>query len=259
MTSSEDLAANVRTIVDYYRQATERGAQLVAFPENSLFFRIRSGQPLQAPEWGGIEFQKLAGAVNERRAPLLLTTALREKSGKFLNSTILFKPHSEPRVVYSKIHLFDVDVPGAPPVRESEVFAAGSEPAMIEVDGWKIGLTICYDLRFAELFLKYAQKADVILVPSAFLVPTGQAHWEVLLRARAIEAQAYVAAPAQAGDHVSGDQRRQTYGHSMAIDPWGEVLCDLKDAPAVAVVELARSRLEDVRKRIPMVAHRRLL
>ncbi len=142
---------------------------LVVFPENSLFFRIRSGsivESLSSPEMDQI--QNALGS-----AGLMLTTAMKTASGKLRNSTLLFEKGKEPRVVYSKVHLFDVDVAGAPPVRESDYFENGEGPALLDFRGWKLGLSICYDVRFAELYLHYAQKADVILVPSAFLVPTG--------------------------------------------------------------------------------------
>lgn len=258
MTAIDRLEPNVLAVEAAFRAAAEQRAQLVVFPENTLYFRIRSGSELQGPEWGGPEFQRLAGLVNECRTSMMLTTALKDRSGKFSNATILLRPEAEPRVVYSKIHLFDVDVPGAPPVRESDHFTAGNGPASIEIDSWKFGLTICYDLRFAELFLHYAQKVDAILVPSAFLVPTGQAHWHVLLRARAIECQCYVAAPAQAGEHVSGEQKRHTYGHSLVVDPWGKVIAESPGGPDVKVVELDRGIIERVRQQIPMSAHRRL-
>ncbi|NJM10425.1 MAG: hypothetical protein HC883_06135 [Bdellovibrionaceae bacterium] len=174
------------------------------------------------------------------------------------NSTILFEAGKGPRVVYTKVHLFDVDVEGAPPVRESELFVNGDHPAILDFHGWKIGLSICYDLRFAELYLNYAQAVDLILVPSAFLVPTGEAHWHTLLRARAIEAQAYVAAPAQGGEHGSGDQFRSTYGHSLVVDPWGRVVVDMKLETGLQTVELVREAIEKVRRQIPMKSHRRL-
>ena len=135
----------------------------------------------------------------------------------------------------------------------------GSKTKIIELDGWKIGLSICYDLRFAELFLAYRQAGvDLILIPSAFTVPTGRAHWEILLRARAIESQCYVAAAAQAGDHEGA---RSTYGHSMIIGPWGQILSQrtTEDQPRILGVRLDRSEIEKVRQQIPMASHVRLI
>src|SRR5262249_4008974 len=153
----------------------------------SLYFRIRGREHVRGLDLRGPELKLLQHQVEEGGATLMITTPVANAAGKLTNSTLLFRPGHPVENVYSKVHLFDVDVVGAPPVRESDVFAAGQAPRMIEVKGWKIGLSICYDLRFAELYSHYAQKVDLILIPSAFLVPTGEAHWHVLIRARAIE------------------------------------------------------------------------
>ena len=257
MTSRDDFAQNLSTVTRLYESACEQGAGLVLFPENTLFFRIRSGSAIQGFEWE--QLKTLGHAVDKSGAALLLSTPVKTADGKFTNSTVFIEPGLAPRIVYSKVHLFDVDVQGAPPVRESDYFLNGEGPRVLEYCGWKIGLSICYDLRFAELYLAYAQKVDLILVPSAFLVPTGEAHWHTLLRARAIEAQAYVAAPAQSGEHKSGDQVRKTYGHSLVVDPWGRVMADLNGGEGVTVVELSPEAITKVRKQIPMNAHRRLV
>lgn len=257
MTSVDQLAANLARVLELFARGVSQGAELVLFPENTLFFRIRSGSKLEAFNWDGPEMKSLQVAVDHSSAALMLTTALPGPGGKYSNSTILFSPREVPRVVYSKIHLFDVDVTGAPPVRESDHFTSGERSALLDFRGWKIGLSICYDLRFSELYSRYAQVADLILVPSAFLVPTGEAHWHTLLRARAIETQAYVAASAQAGEHISGDQVRRTYGHSLVVDPWGRVLADLETTGEIQTVELSRAAISKVRQQIPMKAHRR--
>lgn len=260
LTSTDDFSANLRMIKDLYLRAADEDSDLVVFPENTLYFRIVSGSKLKSVELDGPEFEALRELVDDTGVSLMLTTPL--KSGdKFSNSTVLLNAGEQPRVVYSKIHLFDVDVEGAPPVRESDHFVNGSGPALIDFLGWKIGLSICYDLRFAELYLSYAQKADLILVPSAFLVPTGEAHWHTLLRARAIESQCYVAAPAQAGEHISQsapDQKRKTYGHSLIVDPWGRVLEEIETGLDIRTVELSHGPIEKARRQIPMKAHRRL-
>lgn len=254
MTSVDNLEINLSQVLEMYGRAGD--ADLIVFPENTLFFRIRSGSKLEC--FSLQDLGLIREAVDRAGAALMLTTAMSGANGKFRNSTILFEPRQAPRVVYSKVHLFDVDVTGAPPVRESEHFENGVGPSLIDFRGWKIGLSICYDVRFAELFLNYAQKADLILVPSAFLVPTGEAHWHTLLRARAIEAQAYLAAPAQVGEHRSGEQVRRTYGHSLVVDPWGRVLADLGEVKDLVKVELLKQALAKVRQQIPMEGHRRL-
>ena len=267
ITSTDNLQRNLKIVLDAYRIALrETGenepAELVVFPENTLFLKIRSGDTLQAPDLDGPELGAISAKVNVAKIPILLTTALKRSDGRFDNATLLFRPDQAPEVVYRKIHLFDVDVPGAPPVKESDTFAPGTAPALIEINSWKFGLAICYDLRFAELFLRYAQRADVILVPSAFLVPTGQAHWEVLLRARAIESQCFVAAPAQSGSHVSTTnpdaEPRLTFGHTLIVDPWGKILDQVTGSPEVSMVTLDRTTLSRVRAQIPMKEHRRL-
>lgn len=259
MTANEDVSGNIDTVETLFRRSDKDGADLTVFPENSLFFRIRRGSPLSGLDLNGPEIARIEKFVNAGRSALMFTTAVAGAENKFRNSTLFFAPGQVPQVLYSKIHLFDVDVPGAPPVRESEVFSPGDQPEIFDFNGWRIGLSICYDLRFAELYLNYAQKVDLILVPSAFLVPTGKAHWHTLLRARAIESQCYVAAPAQSGEHRSPDgQTRLTYGHSLVVDPWGEVLSDTEYSPEVRVVELSKAPIEKVRRQIPMAGHRRL-
>ncbi len=259
-TSVDDISLNLGMVEEMYLRAAKNGADLAVFPENTLYMRIQSGSHLKSAELDGAEFSHLSRMVEQYKTSLMLTTPL--KSGdKFANSTVLLNPGEKARVVYSKIHLFDVDVEGAPHVRESEHFVSGERPVLLDFRGWKLGLSICYDLRFPELYLNYAQKADLILVPSAFLVPTGEAHWHVLLKARAIESQCFVAAPAQVGEHIStmdAKQVRRTFGHSLVVDPWGRVLSEIEAGPDIRTVELSHELLEKVRKQIPMKGHRRL-
>ena len=182
--------------------------------------------------------------------------AVRTEGRQLANRAFVIDPRGEIRARYDKIHLFDVDLPTGESWRESNVYRHGSEAVI--VDGTpvgKLGLTICYDLRFPALFARLAEaNADVIAVPAAFTVPTGKAHWEVLLRARAIEAGLFVVAAAQSGHHEDG---RNTYGHSLVVDPWGEVLLDMGEGPGVAFAEIDLSRITDVRSRVPALSHRR--
>lgn len=255
MTSVDNFQSNVHQVESLYLQAVQDRAELVVFPENTLHLRIRSGEKVQGVQLDGPEFQHLQKMVDQHGVSLMLTTAHHQPGAdKLLASTFLFEAGKPFTNLYSKIHMFDVDVPGAPSVRESNHYQAGTEPRILEFKGWKIGLTICFDLRFSGLFKRYTQVADLILVPSSFLVPTGEAHWHVLLRARAIENQCYVAAPAQSGEHRSGDQVRYTFGHTLAVDPWGRVLCDLVNSPEMRVVELHREEISKVRRQIPMNA-----
>jgi predicted amidohydrolase len=182
--------------------------------------------------------------------------AVRTEGRQLANRAFVIDPRGEIRARYDKIHLFDVDLPTGESWRESNVYGHGKEAVI--VDGTpvgKLGLTICYDLRFPALFARLAEaNADVIAVPAAFTVPTGKAHWEVLLRARAIEAGLFIIAAAQSGHHEDG---RNTYGHSLVVDPWGEVLLDMGDGAAVKTVDIDLSRITDVRSRVPALSHRR--
>ncbi len=259
ITSTDKVEKNLETIEALYGQSIIDRPDLVVFPENSLFLRIESGSAVSGVGVDGPEIARLNKMVEKLGVPMMLTTPVVTGGGKHLNSTLLLRPRFTPEIVYSKIHLFDVDVEGARAVRESDHFVAGNTPRVIEIGGWNFGLSICYDIRFSELYLRYSQVVDVILAPAAFLVPTGEAHWHVLLRARAIEAQCYLAAPAQSGEHIGqSGQVRSTFGHSLIVDPWGKIIEEISDSPKVQVVELTKSSIEKARAQIPMQSHRRL-
>lgn len=259
MQSGEDIRNNLRQGLLLLESVPE-DTKLVILPENCLFFRIHRNSPMKTFSSESTEIAELQRFVDQRSIYLILGSVPWHETQGPTNAMILLAPGVAPQTVYRKIHLFDVDVDGEKPQRESDVFAPGSEPATIDILGWKLGLSICYDLRFAELYLHYARaECDAILVPSAFLVTTGKAHWHTLIRARAIESQAYVLAPAQAGRHVSGSMSRLTYGHSLIADPWGEILVEgNSDRPEVLSTRLELSRLKKVRSAIPMARHRRL-
>lgn len=178
------------------------------------------------------------------------------EDGKVANRSFVIDREGEVRATYDKIHLFDVDLPTGESWRESNVYSAGK--GVVLVNGTpmgKLGLTICYDLRFPGLFARLAEAdADVIAVPAAFTVPTGKAHWHVLLRARAIESELFVVAAAQVGHHEDG---RNTFGHSLVVDPWGEVILDMGDEPGVGFADIDLKRISEVRSRIPALNHRR--
>lgn len=181
--------------------------------------------------------------------------ALESGDGRLVNRGFVIDPAGEIRGRYDKIHLFDVDLPTGESWRESALYQAGDKAVLVKgTPVGSLGLTICYDLRFPALFAGLAEAgADVISVPAAFTVPTGKAHWEVLLRARAIEAGCFIVAAAQSGRHEDG---RQTYGHSLLVDPWGEVLLDMGDGEGVGFAEIDLTRVSEVRRRIPALDHR---
>jgi len=176
--------------------------------------------------------------------------------GKVANRGLVIDASGNVRARYDKIHLFDVDLPTGESWRESAVYRPGEGAVVVNgTPVGKLGLSICYDLRFPTLFARIAEAdADVIAVPAAFTVPTGRAHWHVLLRARAIEAAVFVVAAAQVGRHEDG---RQTFGHSLVVDPWGEVLLDMSEEPGVGIAGIDLARIVDVRSRIPALNHRR--
>jgi predicted amidohydrolase len=182
--------------------------------------------------------------------------AVLAEDGKIANRGFVIDRTGNVRARYDKIHLFDVDLPTGESWRESSVYRAGEGAVLVNgTPVGKLGLTICYDLRFPTLFARIAEAdADLVSVPAAFTVPTGRAHWHILLRARAIEAGMFVVAAAQVGRHEDG---RQTFGHSLVVDPWGEVLLDMGEEKGVGFAEIDLARISDVRSRIPALNHRR--
>jgi predicted amidohydrolase len=254
-----DPAANAARLVDAIGQAAADGAAMLFTPEMS---GLLDRDPERAAHNVRLEEndEVLAAAREAAREKGIWvhigSLAVRTEGRQLANRAFVIDPRGEVRARYDKIHLFDVDLPTGESWRESNVYKHGSEAVI--VDGTpvgKLGLTICYDLRFPALFARLAEaNADVIAVPAAFTVPTGRAHWEVLLRARAIEAGLFIVAAAQWGHHEDG---RNTYGHSLVIDPWGEVLLDMREGAGVKTVEVDLSRITDVRSRVPALSHRR--
>lgn len=264
LTSIDDVEANVSQILSVLKELEAAPPDLVCFPENALYLRIKEGSDIPGLSLNDARLNPLAAWARTQNCYVHLGSIPRaDGNGRLFNSSVLIGPDGVARDVYRKIHLFDVDVAGHKPVRESDAFAYGEEPAIVEIRGWRIGCAICYDLRFAELFLAYARAGvDAVSIPSAFLVPTGRAHWEILTRARAIESQCYVLAAAQGGVHSDGQgAQRATYGHSIIVDPWGEVVETLPEEfgdKRVLRARLSKSRIAQVRAQIPMSQHRRL-
>jgi deaminated glutathione amidase len=269
LTSVDNVAKNLEQITNIITShlQTQRNSRssLFILPENSLYFRIIEGEALQTLKVDSPEVRMLQKLCNDSQINLHFTTAF-EDQGKIWNASVLLSPQEQAKIIYKKIHLFDIQLEGQKPIRESDFFSHGDEVTGFEIDGVRFGSSICYDLRFSELYRQLAQnKVDVILVPAAFLVKTGQAHWETLLRARAIESQAYVLAPAQVGEHISTQATpaakiasRFTYGHTLAVDPWGQVIHCKADGIGCLDIEISLDLVRSVRRQIPMEHHRRL-
>jgi deaminated glutathione amidase len=254
-----DPAANAEKLVGAIREAAEGGAAMLFTPEMSgLLDRDaqRAAGNLRAEEEDQVLAACSAAAKEHGIWVHLGSVAVLVDDGKVANRGFVIDRTGQVRARYDKIHLFDVDLPTGESWRESSVYQAGKGAVLVNgTPVGKLGLTICYDLRFPGLFARIAEAdADVISVPAAFTVPTGKAHWHVLLRARAIEAGLFVVAAAQFGRHQDG---RQTFGHSLVVDPWGEVLLDMGEQVGVGFAEIDLARISEVRSRIPALNHRR--
>lgn len=260
MNSGVDPAANARAIVAAVAEARAGGADMLFTPEMSNTLdrdRERSAAALRTEA----EDETLALArAAAKQAGLwvhLGSLALLGEGGKRLNRGFLIDDQGAVRAHYDKIHLFDVDLPSGESWRESAVYARGGRAVAAETPWGRMGFSICYDVRFPDLYRALTGAGAAILtVPAAFTVPTGKAHWHILLRARAIEAGAFVIAAAQAGRHEDG---RETFGHSLVVDPWGEVLLDMGAEPGLGFVDLDLGQIEAVRARVPAIAHRRAI
>jgi predicted amidohydrolase len=260
MNTRGDVTANVNAALELVEAAADQGARLVALPETWAFKGRRDGIVATAEAPDGPSNRALA-AVAARRGVWLLAGSVYEPApgGLVSNVSALFDPTGELRAAYRKIHLFDV-TSGEVRYEESEEVAPGTELVTADIDTAggpqvRLGLSICYDLRFPGLYSSLALRgARILCVPSAFTAYTGAAHWEVLLRARAIENGCFVIAPNQVGEHLPG---RDCYGHSMIVDPWGVVMARLDEGAGLCVADLDLARLDEVREQIPSLEHRR--
>jgi deaminated glutathione amidase len=256
MTSGPEKAPNLEKAEKLVARAAATGADVVVLPEK--WNAIGDGDVLYAaaePLEGGETVETMAGWARQHGITLVggSIAELREGREKLGNTSIAFGPDGEVLGVYRKIHMFDVEVEGNV-YRESETQEAGDEPVVVRSEDWAIGLTVCYDIRFPELYRILAlEGAELVTVPSAFTVPTGRDHWEVLMRARAIENQNYVAAPGQFGETRPG---KPSYGRSLIVDPWGTVLAQAPDEATVISAELDRARLRTIREKLPSLKNR---
>ena len=258
MTSTTDVERNLATAERLVAEAAARGAGFVGLPENFAFLRSAGDPAPEAQILDGPWVRRMADAARKHALTLLLGS-LPEKSaeaGKVHNTSVLLGPDGAVLAVYRKIHLFDIDLPGLEHLKESREVAAGQDVVVARTPFGALGMTVCYDVRFPELYRALARRgARVLAVPSAFTERTGKDHWEVLLRARAIENLAYVVAPAQVGVHGKG---RSSHGHAMVVDPWGAVVAQVADGEGLAVAELDFERQDRLRRELPALDHVRL-
>ncbi len=259
MRASGEKAANIAEAERWIREAAAQGARVVALPEVFVWRGGRKEERLAAETIPGPTSEWLAVLARELSIYLLGGSILEQVPGgdKAYNTSLLFSPEGRVLAKYRKIHLFDVDLKEGVSIKESDTRARGDAVVVAETDLCAMGLSICYDLRFPELYRKMAARgAQLIFVPSAFTAYTGKAHWEPLLRARAIENQAYIVAPAQFGKHTNSFE---TYGHSMIVDPWGKILAELPHEPGFILAEVDLDYLLRVRTELPCLDHVKLV
>jgi predicted amidohydrolase len=257
MTSLPDLQKNLVQAEELIELAVRRGAELVSLPENFSFLGLEDDKIAQA-EAIALRSEKFLKTMAQRFQITILGGGFPVPVGnnKVYNTALLIDPTGTELARYQKVHLFDVNLPDGNTYQESSTVMAGTQlpPVYASQALGTLGLSVCYDVRFPELYRHLAYKgADILFVPAAFTAYTGKDHWQILLQARAIENTCYVIAPAQTGQHYS---LRQTHGHAMIIDPWGVILADAGDVPGIAIAEINPTRLEQVRRQMPSLQHR---
>jgi predicted amidohydrolase len=253
-----DRADNLKVAAELLERAAAGGADLAVLPEYTDYLGPAATRPV--PEGPNGEYGRFFADLAGRLRMWVLAGSFHETGPDpehTYNTSLLFDRSGARAAAYRKIHLFDVEIPDRVSYQESAAVAPGSQTVVVGVEGVRVGLSICYDLRFPELYRRLAAegKAQVLLVPAAFMAHTGRDHWEVLLRARAIENQCYVVAAGQIGDHDPG---RTCYGRSMVVDPWGTVVAQAPDVVGVTFADLDLNRLAAIRQELPSLANRRL-
>jgi len=259
LNSQPNLDTNMIEVYRWLERAASRGAKLICLPENFAFMGDEKERLQQAGEISEIVADCLQEWAEELDVYVLGGGyPVPAKDGKVFNRSVLINQDGEVQAVYNKMHLFDVNLSDDEVYRESAMVEAGGQVVVSTLPEYemKIGLSVCYDIRFPEIYRQQSEQGvDIITIPSAFTRPTGRAHWEILLRARAIENSAYVVAPAQTGKH--GD-KRQTWGRAMIIDPWGKVLSNAGTEPGMAMAEIKTDVIAEIRNKLPSLEHRRL-
>ena len=257
-TTGRDIAANIETAGALVRDAAEAGADFVLLPEtvNLMELDRRAREEKIAADGGDAGLEGLCAVARETGVWLLAGSLVkRTEDGKAANRSFLIDPGGAVKAHYDKIHMFDVDLGDGETYRESKTYEPGTKAVSADLPWGRLGMTVCYDLRFPRLYRALAQGgADFVSIPSAFTRPTGIAHWHVLMRARAIENGCFVFAPAQCGEHEGG---RKTYGHSLIIDPWGEVLADGGFDVGFVSAEIDPAKVAEARAKIPSLDHDR--
>jgi len=258
LSSQDDVEKNLERVAHWVGEAARAGAELVALPENFAFMGEESQKRALAEDERG-PITTAIRALAEKHHAWIVAGGMPEASGdpeRPFNTSLLVDPRGAIAARYRKMHLFDVDLPDGTRLLESAATRAGSEPVTVDLGTAKLGMTICYDVRFPELYRKLVDGgARLVSVPAAFTVTTGKDHWHVLLRARAIENQVFVLAPAQHGKHPRG---RTTYGKSLIVDPWGDVLAQCAEGEGIALAYLDFASQDRVRAALPCLGHRRV-
>ena len=262
MNSRHDKAANMEVLERLIRDVCEKERpDYVLTPEYSTFLggTVEEQHAAAEPVPGGNSIQALANLAMELEITLQIGSVLERDGDTVFNASLVFDNDGQLAAKYRKIHRFDIETPNGVVFRESDVIGAGEGPVSFQIGDLSVGASICYDMRFSELYLNYAKAGcSLITIPAAFNYETGAAHWETLVRARAIEAQSYVAAAAQIGSHLEPGGERPCYGNSMIVDPWGKVIARCTDTVGWACATIDTGYTAAIRERVPMASHRRL-
>jgi predicted amidohydrolase len=260
MSSGDDIEANRTQAGELLDQSADGGADLAALPEVWTYMGSARRHREVAQSVPGPTSEWLASVARARSMWILGGSVLEAgDDGTVFNTSLLFDRNGELVARYRKIHLFDVDLPGQPPIRESFTYSPGEDVVAAQTEFGVAGLSVCYDVRFPELYRALVDRGvEVIFVPSAFTFETGTDHWDVLIRARAVESQAFVLAPAQWGTWGPPEQNRRCFGNSLAVDPWGRVLARAPEGVGVTFADLDLDEVRRVRQRLPALRHRRL-
>jgi deaminated glutathione amidase len=258
MCTGLDVAANIAAASQYIRQAKSGGAQFVATPEMTSLFEAESDALFAKvkPQDEDLALKALRALAKELNLWLLVgSLPIQVAVRQCANRSILIDPKGQVAATYDKIHMFDVDLPGGEVYRESRNYRPGAQAVVADLPWGKLGLSVCYDLRFPQLYRALAKAgASFLTIPAAFTHTTGMAHWHVLQRARAVETGCFVIAPAQGGTHENG---RKTYGHSLIVDPWGEILAEGGERPGVLLADIDPAKVAEARARVPALTHDR--